>query len=104
MGLVFPLDLNSPHSVNPCGKVLEVFWGVVEGYTSPRILVEVFGRSLSSGLLSSHQPDQDQSCPWGGGQGHLPTAESYSLKSEVKGTVINDFRLKSMDFQSYVTL
>ena len=52
MGLVSPLDLNSPHSVNPCGKVLEVFWGVVEGYTSPRRLVEVFGRSFSSGLLS----------------------------------------------------
>ena len=66
MRLVFPLNLNSPHRVYPHGMVLEVFWGVVEGYTSPRILVEVFGRSLSSGFLSSHLPDQAQIIPWGG--------------------------------------
>ena len=82
MGLVFPLDLNSPHLVNPCGKVLEVFWGVVEGYTSPRILVEVFDRSLSSGLLSSHQPDQTQTIPPGGGvppRGASPRLSSIPL-------------------------
>ena len=81
MGLVFPLDLNSSHQVYPRGVVLEVFWSVVEGYTSPRILVEVFGRSLSSGLLSGHQPDHTQINAWGGTpQAHFPTAESYPFK------------------------
>ena len=36
MGLVFPLVLNSPYQVYPRGKVLEVFWGVFEGYTRGR--------------------------------------------------------------------
>ena len=60
-----PLDLNSPHQVYPRGMVLEVFWGVFEGYTGLRVLVEVFGRSLFSGLLSSHHPDLDQITPGG---------------------------------------
>ena len=51
--------------------VLEVFWGVFEQYTSPRAVVEVFGRSLFSGLLSRHQPDQVPMTPGGGG-GVLP--------------------------------
>ena len=53
-----PLDLDSPHHAYPRVMVLEVFWGVFEQYTSPRALVEVFDRSLFSGLLSRHQPDQ----------------------------------------------
>ena len=61
-----PLDLDSPHHAYPRGMVLEVFWSVFEGYTRPRVLVEVFGRSLFSGLLSSHQPDQVQITPGGG--------------------------------------
>ena len=68
MGLVFPLDLNSRPQVYPHGMVLEVFWGVFEGYTGLRVLVEEFGRSLFSGLLSSHQSDQVQITPGGGGQ------------------------------------
>ena len=54
MGLVFPLILNSPDQLYPRGKVLEVFWDVFEGYTSPGVLVEQFGKPLLSGLLSSH--------------------------------------------------
>ena len=56
--IVNPLDLDSPHHAYPRVMVLEVFWGVFEQYTSPRALAEVFGRSLFSGLLSRHQPDQ----------------------------------------------
>ena len=66
MGLVFPLVLNSPDQVYPCGKVLEVFWGVFEGYTSPGVLVECLGRSICSAVLSSHHSDQARSAPGGG--------------------------------------
>ena len=52
------LHLNSSHQIYPHGMVLEVFWGVFEGYTGLMVLVEAFGRSLFSGLLSRHQPDQ----------------------------------------------
>ena len=54
MSITNPLDLSSLCQVYPCGMVLEVFWGVFEGYTSPRVLVECLGRSLCSDVLSSH--------------------------------------------------
>ena len=83
MGLVFPLVLNSPDQVYPCGKVLEVFWGVFEGYTRPRVLVELFGKSLFSGLLSRHHPRPGPQTPGGvtPPQESFPTAESYPFKA-----------------------
>ena len=64
-----PLDLDDPHHAYPRGMVLEVFWSVFEHYSSPRTLVEVFGRSLFSGLLSRRQSDQGPNAPGGGGAG-----------------------------------
>ena len=62
---MIPLDLDSPHQVYPRGMILEVFWVVFEGYTTPRVLVEVFGRSLWSGLLSSHHTRSGPNAPGG---------------------------------------
>ena len=42
-----PLDLDSPHHAYPRVMVLEVFWGVFEGYTGLRVLVEAFAGPFS---------------------------------------------------------